>query len=394
MTAFVCVGLTEDEASSLPPGSPRRDFVELTREAGAEIVYRRARLKGRGIMARLSRFGLEQAWEVAGRTREGDVVYADQELAGISILGALALRRRQPRRVVVLAHLPGRWWKRTLLRLATRLGVPGRLILHSVEQARIMRPVLPANWELRTHPYQVDTAFWRPEQEPERDPLPLICAVGSEHRDYSTLMQAVQGLPVQLVIAAGSNWAKESRGVQTVPENVTYLDRMLSYEELRTLYSRASIVIAPLIDVPNQSGITTMLEGMSMARPLIATATRGQRECVRGPLVDAAGRLHREPTDDRGPGLMVPEARPAEASGEAPDTGLYVPVGDAGAMRAAIELLLHDEARRSALGAAARVTAERYFSIEHFARRFAAALAGGESEAGPTGHPTSHELGA
>lgn len=369
MTLHLIVSMTEAETRAAMVDSPRRDFLELAERAGAAVQYRRARPRKRSLLRELLSPPFGQAWAAAGRTAPGDVVYADQEVLGLWLLAAIALRRRRPERVVILAHLPGRVWKRAAFWVGTRLGVPGRLIVHSVMQASFLRPLLSRSWELRIHPYQVDTTYWRSRGAPPEG-TPVICAVGAEHRDYRTLVRATEGLPVRVVIAAGSNWARRTANAGNTPANVEYIPHMLPYTELRELYERATLVVVPVGDVPNQSGITTLLEAMSMERPIIATANRGQREAIRGPLVRADGSFDCDATADRGPFVIVPEAPATE---EHPN-GLYVPSGDAAALRAAIERLLADAPLRSALARAARADAERWFSIERFADRFAASL--------------------
>ena len=294
-------------------------------------------------------------------------MFVDSEHIGLPLLGLLALRRRRPQRGAMLGHLPGRWWKRALFRLATRLGTPGRLLVHSEAQARLLRPTLGGGWELRVIPYQVDTDYWR-SQASEDEPT-LILAVGSEHRDYVALASAAEGLPVEVLIAAGSHWARQTAKVGEPPRNVRYLRATLSFHELRALYERASVVAVPVKDIANQSGVTTILEAMSMGRPVITSASRGQRETVRGPLVHADGSLDPVSTADRGPWLSP------NGHGDAhPATGWYVPVVSPAALRAAIERLVADPALRRELGEAARASAEQTFSIERFTELLRAAL--------------------
>ncbi|MCJ7657726.1 MAG: hypothetical protein MUO67_01105 [Anaerolineales bacterium] len=88
---------------------------------------------------------------------------------------------------------------------------------------------------------------------------PLICSVGLERRDYPTLIEAVRGLDLQLVIAAASPWSKQADSTQgqDLPSNVT-VKRFTQYE-LRDLYARSRFMVMPLYDVPFQAGITTIL---------------------------------------------------------------------------------------------------------------------------------------
>jgi len=192
--------------------------------------------------------------------------------------------------------------------------------------------------------------------------LAVLLAVGSEHRDYRTLAEAARGLPVDIQIAAGSHWARTLADIDECPPNVEYIDQVLDFEALRERYRSALAVVVPLLDVPNQSGVTTILEAMSVGIPVIVTATQGQRECVVGPLVRADGTLDTAATNDRGPYLFG-----RIAPGSPDPSGLYVSPGDPASLRSAIQRLLDDADLRAHLGANAERAARDSFTLESFA---------------------------
>lgn len=193
-------------------------------------------------------------------------------------------------------------------------------------------------------PFMVDSRFFlpgsvspssRPEWLNAMNP-PIICSVGLERRDYPTLLEAVRGLDVRVIIAAASPWSKQSdttRG-REVPENV--LVRKFTQYELRFVYDACSFLVMPLYDVDFQAGVTAILEAMAMERSVICTRTPGQTDVVR--------------------------------EGE---TGLYVPPQDPGALRAAIERLLKapDDARR--MGTAGRRVIDNDMSLARYCERLA-----------------------
>lgn len=364
----LCVSATKEETQRLTRGGPRRDFVELARATDAKIEYARASRR-KGIVGRITGPHIRQAWRVAAGTQHGDIVFADGEHVGLPLLFFLALRRRKPSRVVMIGHLPGRWWKRLLFRAGTRLGTPGRLLVHSIEQARALEPVLGRRWTLSFVPYHVDPDFWAPLGGPAEGANPVVVAVGAEHRDYETLVRAAEGLPARVIIAAGSHWARAVPQIGRLPSNVLALTDLLTFGELRQLYDRAAVVVVPLRETRFQAGVTTILEAMSMAKPVVVTATAGQRECVRGPLVDASGEEHSEATVDRGPR----DTDVAEPHGGA-STGLYVRPGDGDGLRAALAALLRDSERAARLGQTGRVEAARWFNFDPYVARLAAAI--------------------
>jgi glycosyltransferase involved in cell wall biosynthesis len=277
------------------------------------------------------------------------------------LLVACAILRRRPSRVVIVGHLVSPPWKRLLLAVATRLGTPGTLVVHSEVQLSASRRWLGRTWRTRLLPYQADTSYWKPAPLPATGARPLILAVGSEHRDYPTLLRAVDGLDVEVVIAAGSHWARSQSEAGAGDRYVTVYSEPLSFRELRDLYAEAACVVVPLKDMPNQSGVTVVLEAMSCGRPLIVTATRGQRECVTGPLVLADGGLERAPEPGRGPQVALHDA--ASVTGV---TGLYVRPGDVAGLRRAIEVLTGAPAVAEQIGQRARESAVANFSLERF----------------------------
>lgn len=378
MNAWTLVSASEAEAHRLANAGPRRDFVELARATGAEVVHAPDGRGRRGLLRKLIGPHVRQAWRAARLVGGGDTVFADGEHNGIPLLLFLAVRPRRPRRVVMLGHLPGKWWKLLALWLGTRLVRDGTLVVHSSTQLDRVQRWLGGRWEARLVPYQVDATFWTSEAHARAADHPLVLAVGSEHRDYATLVEAVRGLPVNVIIAAGSYWARQTAAAHDLPANVAFITEPLPFSALRDLYARATVVAVPVHDVPNQSGVTTILEAMSMARPVITTASRGQREYLTGPLVLSDSNLDRDATADRGPAAWLPRSSAIPA-----DTGLYVPPGDPRALREAIRLLVENDGLRFRLGVAARRAVLRHFTVDRFTEALSAAMLAAPDETAP-----------
>ena len=167
----------------------------------------------------------------------------------------------------------------------------------------------------------------------------MICAVGLERRDYPTLITAVEGIDVDVVVAAASPWSKQrstAHGVE-LPPNV--IVEPFDQHGLRDLYRSAAFVVVPLQETDFQAGITTILEAMSMGRAVVCSRTSGQTDTI----VDG-------------------------------ENGTYVPPADPAALRAAIVGLLTDPARAAALGTAGRRWACQHADIEVYAERLATML--------------------
>lgn len=104
---------------------------------------------------------------------------------------------------------------------------------------------------------------------------PFVVAMGSANRDYATLIEAMQGLPLRLVLVAS---ARSLAGL-VIPDNVEVVNG-LTAQECRVLAQRARINIVPLADVATASGQVTIVEALRMGRPLIATRGIGSVDYV------------------------------------------------------------------------------------------------------------------
>jgi glycosyltransferase involved in cell wall biosynthesis len=363
---------------------PRKDFFALAQALGGEVIDDGA-LDARPawrLLRRLLGAPSAKAWLAFRHRHRYAAIFTDGEHIGLPLALLLRLCRRPPRHVTI-GHLLSTPSKRAVFRWLRPQRRLDLVLVHAAEQARLAVEELGLRPEqVRLVPYQVDPVFWAPDGRPPED---LICSAGLEYRDYATLLAAVQGMPVRVVIAAASYWSRHRRpaGEGTLPANVTVT--ALDYVALRELYARSRFVVVPLRPVDNQAGITTLLEAMAMGKAVIVTATRGQRDVVRGRLCTAVGPVGAPVGGPAAFGCAGPDA---EA-----ETGLYVPPGDPAALRAAIRHLLDHPEEAARMGAAGRRVVERWMSLDHFVARVVAAVHGREApisgEPAPVAaHPT------
>jgi glycosyltransferase involved in cell wall biosynthesis len=215
--------------------------------------------------------------------------------------------------------------------------------------------------------YAVDSQFYRPR--PGADDV--ICAVGAEMRDYATLFEALEGTELRCHVAAGTvrvpgrlRLVKDRRvpveAFQRQP-NPYVTVRRRTLPELRDLYARSRFVVVPLLESQSDNGVTVILEAMAMGKAVICTGTRGQVDVIEDGV-----------------------------------TGIFVPVGDPAALRAAMLGLWNDPERAQAMGARARAFVERHHTMERFCVNVAsvidAAMTG--SPARPDGWWEPRELGS
>jgi glycosyltransferase involved in cell wall biosynthesis len=163
---------------------------------------------------------------------------------------------------------------------------------------------------------------------------PILCAVGLEFRDYPTLLEAVKGLDVHVVVAAGSPWSKRSDSTegQELPANVTV--RRFTQFDLRHLYAMSRFMVMPLLENDFQAGVTALLEAMAMEKAIICSQTRGQTDVV----VDG-------------------------------ENGLYVTPEDPPSLRAAIESLLSHPEEAKRMGKNGRKRIEEEMSLDQYIER-------------------------
>ena len=324
-------GLEADVAAGLSPG---RDYFELAQMLGATLINydQPTDLVSRLLWKVLGR-PAAHAWLAFRRRAEYDVIHTLSEDVGL-VLALLFKLARVRRGHVMVAHYLTPPKKRLLFRLFHVASHIDKIIVYSTPQLRVARGGLglpEQKVECVLHP--ADHLFWRPEAGPVQD---LICSAGLEFRDYPTLLKAVDGLPVQAVIAAASPWSKRRNETtdRPLPANVTTVS--LSPVELRHLFAQARFVVVPLYDVDFQAGSLVMYEAMACGKAVIATRTRGQEDILR-------------------PGV----------------TGYYVPPGDASALRQVIMELLAVPQTAEAMGRSARETVENGLNLQHYVERVA-----------------------
>ncbi|MGI9146815.1 MAG: glycosyltransferase family 4 protein [Chloroflexota bacterium] len=346
-----------------PLGSgPRKDYDVLAKELSAATIDR-SNVQGPGLLGRLARWigvPVLQAWLAFRERAHFDVIVTDGEHIGIPLALLLKATRSKVAHLTI-GHRLTAAKKRPFFKWLKAHSHIHCIALHSrVQYDLAIRDLgIPAQ-QLALIPYQVDANFWCPQAGVEER---LICSAGLEFRDYPTLVSAVDGLDVEVVIGAASHWSKRRNTAAgpALPVNVHV--SKFDYPALRSLYARSSIVVVPLDDIDFQAGVTTILEAMAMAKPVIVTHSLGQTDVIEDRRAATRGAQPRV----RPPSLVRTFAELAGVALE--PTGYYVPPEDPAALRRAITHLLDQPEERHRLGAAGRRTVERLLTVDHFAAR-------------------------
>jgi glycosyltransferase involved in cell wall biosynthesis len=267
--------------------------------------------------------------------KDADAIFTTGEDIGLPLAMLLKLRGIRASHTMI-AHSLSPLKKRVFF----SAGVGGhldRVLCYATLQERLMLEELGLSRDaVKRINYQADESFFRPLDVPEEPDL--ICSAGQLLRDYDTLIRATSDLPVRVKIAAGSPWiAKELRPDSGLPAHVDW--RKYNRFDLRDLYARAALAVVPIVQNDYQTGISTILEMMAMGKCVIATRTRGQTDTI----VDNVN-------------------------------GVYVPPGDAAALRATIQRLLAKPEERARLGRAARAYVEKEAGLDLFVDKVTATV--------------------
>jgi glycosyltransferase involved in cell wall biosynthesis len=163
-----------------------------------------------------------------------------------------------------------------------------------------------------------------------------VVAIGNDgHRDWDTLVAAAPYISAPVRI-----FTRHQRP-DALPPNVSWeradwYDQILSDEDVRELYRSAAVVVVPTKDVPQPSGQSVTLQAMASGTPVVLSRTRG---------------------------LWAPEQLRDD------ENIVLVPPGDARELAHSVRLLLDDQDRSSAIGAAARESVLHHATVEQYADR-------------------------
>jgi glycosyltransferase involved in cell wall biosynthesis len=283
----------------------------------------------RGQLYRRLPAGLSQALEGFSQRNQYDAVVSWGERFGLPLAALLkATGARTPH--VALFSWISTPRKAAMLRLV-HSHIHRIIVWSSVQyDFAVNRLRIPATRIVQLR-WLVDQKFWRPMD----GPTDMICAVGREMRDYPTLIQAIGDWNVPCHIAAKVDVGKRDRWItdlgqaRTLPPHVTVGAK--PYPELRALYSRSRFVVIPLYPTDTDNGVTVMTEAMAMGKAVICTRVDGQRDVLQDGV-----------------------------------NGIFVPPGNARALRDAIDYLWTHPEECARMGREGRKRIEQFHTLDGF----------------------------
>ncbi len=331
------ISKNQPDAVGLGVHAPRMDYVEIARLLGADLSGtnsdRSFWSSGLSKLEHRIRLNLGQAVQVSRQLKRYDAVLSTSEKIAIP-LTAVQKITGQATAHIVIAHRLSSSFKRALFTVWPLHQSFSHVICVSRAQADFAVETLGLPQSRVTFVYdKVDRRFFQPISD-ETDAY--VLAVGKEQRDYETLVEAVAGTGIKLVVLASSPWSNRRLRPETrPPEHVTFMSRV-PFARLKALYARARLVVVPLFDVSYAAGVNGLLEAMAMAKPVIVSRTAGIRDYV----VDG-------------------------------ETAVYVPVQNAIALRQEILRLWEAPLERKRLGANARQAVDDGMNLDAYVQAVA-----------------------
>ncbi len=323
---------------------PRVDYIELQRFLDTDIldytIYGRTRL-GNFFRSIETQVHSDLYLTMLGllRRKSYRLVFAMSERAGIPFS---ALNKLLPgsRHFVAMFTC---WSERQerLIKALNLFGTMDAIAVHCQSMRDHFLSLGACEDKVQIVPYSIDHRFFSPMPEVTQEQN-LIVSVGEiRSRDYKSLFEAVDGLPLNLSTAASGLWYAREKDTTlpiALPDNAKITGR-LTQAELRTLYARSQFVVLPVYDVLYSAGATGALEAACMARPVIAFKSRGIVDYV----IDG-------------------------------ETGILVPPGDVKGLREAIAYLLAHPEEAQKLGRNARQRIEEELNLDLYVSRIAQLL--------------------
>ena len=258
---------------------PRRDYFMLAERIGASLrgyqppVSPPARWVHR--LERQFKFDLVNPITLRKQIDNHNVVISMSEKSAIP-WGTLRNFTRIANPHVVVAHKLSTGAKSHLWRMLPAPAMMTHVVCVCREQADYaVKSLGMPSANVKTILHHVDNQFFQPQGLAEGD---YVLAVGSEQRDFVSLIRAMEGTAIKLIIVVNKTIAAELNALDH-EANLRVLSN-IPFVELRALYEQARVVVAPLHNVDYAAGSTSILEAMAMGRPVVVSRTRGIEDYV------------------------------------------------------------------------------------------------------------------
>src|SRR3990170_2665562 len=250
----------------------------------------------------------------------------------------ILLRWKKPRLLVLIERLRTNTASDRILMPIIRscIGKIDRtLCLSSLQVASHSSDLKVSTNKIVSAHYGIDAEFFGPETSQNEG---FILCVGDAFRDDATLIRATEGMPVKVVrvsdnLKAVKNFRKLLDALSDSSSRKAQFISLCGINDfqLKKLYAKSALIIVCIRSKTNQpAGLTALLEGMAMGKPVIVTKSLASKDYV----IDGK-------------------------------TGIIIEPGNSAQLQNVISKLLDDPLNCRRLGLAARKSVEENFTIEN-----------------------------
>ncbi|MGH1489346.1 MAG: glycosyltransferase family 4 protein [Acidimicrobiales bacterium] len=266
----------ESEADSLP----EHLLPQIVERLGASL-----HMPDDDSVSALDRFGAlfyaaPQHWALARRVypllNDGDSVYSSGCDAGVPLALMCALRHRDISFAIAFAD-PTRIRTKIFGWIAVLLSLRLTAIVTTNHQIDLtLRSFGRRIAGVHAIEGQTDCRFFRPAVERSKNEPPLVASCGVERRDYLTMANALADVDVQARVCFESpNRTSKTRFTVPDPAPTNFDFGHFEFDELRTLYQQADLVVLPLLENRYSAGLTTLFEAIACGAPVVVTRSPG-----------------------------------------------------------------------------------------------------------------------
>lgn len=212
-----------------------------------------------------------------------DVVLTWYGPSTVVLAARILLRWKRPR-IAVLAWRPfdtkSRGARHFLKRLRTKIlfsMADKILVVSSLQKEQFKRELGLEEDRIEFIPYAIDCGFFHSVGSagrcPGSDAAPVLLMTGNADRDDNMILKAIKNERVRLKrVTSVSSVAKHVRECveREGADNVELL-QCVPYVQMRSLLAESSLVVLPIETTDQPAGLTSLLEAMSMGRPIVTT---------------------------------------------------------------------------------------------------------------------------
>lgn len=246
-------------------------FIEL-KKYGYDIGFIDSKPRGflKNILVKLnSRFGINiKELRTLRAVRKFDVIVVNDRFSTVLTLACRFFNKKIVY-IDTLFYLPKNKYNKVLYKINLKL-ISG-VVVYSKEQAKLWSKLynIPID-KFVFIPYSIDVPFYKSDNSVKRTSRPFILSVGRDiARDYRTLVEAVDGLQVDLKVVSLPYLFKDVNCDHPWLEILEYI----SYEQLFQLYTEALFVVIPLKKwgIVYPAGIRGLTEAMALNKGVIVS---------------------------------------------------------------------------------------------------------------------------